>query len=149
VSAVALLLELRAQGIAVDAAGDRVRCRHRPGALPADLADRVRAHRAAVLALLADPDALRAAAAEAVFDAAPEACPAAGTVGESIHRPPRCRACGHEGAAGPACPVCHPPAPSTTAPGHDHPQPDPHGRPTVGVPLPDPGARVPLPEPGS
>ena len=136
-SAVGLLLELRARNIAVDAAGDRVRCRHRPGALPADLADQVRAQRAAVLALLADPDALRASAAEAVFDAVPEARPLLSTAGEAIPSPPRCRACGHERAAsGPACPVCHP-------------QLEPHGRPTEGVPVPDPGAGVLLPEQGS
>jgi hypothetical protein len=97
VSAIELLLELRRRGIAVDAVGGKVRCRHRPGALPAELAARVRAQRAEVLALLADPDALREAAARAIFGAGEHAvC---------------CRACETEhDPGGPVCPVCHPPA---------------------------------------
>ena len=96
-SAAALLLELRARGIAVDAADGMIRCRHVPGALPAELGERVRARRGEVLALLADPDALRADAAALIF--------AAGEGGVS------CRACGAEREAGPGpCPVCHPPA---------------------------------------
>ena len=96
-SAVELLLELRSRGVAVDAVGGKIRCRHTPGALPAELAERVRARREEVLALLADPDALRVAAAQEMFDAEPE--------------PVRCRACGTKRGAGVvACPVCHPPA---------------------------------------
>lgn len=96
-SAVGLLLELRALDIAVDIMDGQVRCRHAPGALPAELADRVRARRDEVLALLADPDALRAAVARALFDAEEELV--------------RCRACGTARGAGAAtCPVCHPPA---------------------------------------
>ena len=96
-SAAALLLELRARGIAVDAVEVMVRCRHAPGALPAELAARVRARRGEVLALLADPDALRAEAAALIF-AAEE-----GVVS--------CRACGSEcNAAVAVCPVCHPSA---------------------------------------
>jgi hypothetical protein len=96
VSAVGLLLELGQRGVAVDAAGGRIRCRHAPGALPGELAEQVRVARGEVLALLGDPDALRVAAAAAVFDA------------EEVLV--RCRACGAERGAGtPPCPVCHPP----------------------------------------
>ena len=96
-SAAALLLELLARGIAVDAVDGKIRCRHAPGALPAELADRIRDCRDGVLALLADPDALREAAAREIFDAEPE--------------PARCRACGTEHDPNAAtCPVCHPPA---------------------------------------
>ena len=94
-SAVGLLLELRARGIEVDAVGGRIRCRHAPGALPDELAARVRARRGEVLALLADPDALRAEAAGLIFGAGEEVVP--------------CRACGVErGAVARPCPVCHP-----------------------------------------
>ena len=108
-SAVGLLLELRARAVAVDAVDGKIRCRHAPGALPAELAERVRARREEVLALLADPDALREAAAREIFDAAPdgqvrplaEAGPAPG--------PARCFACGCErGEEVAVCPVCHP-----------------------------------------
>ncbi len=68
-SAAGLLLELRARNIAVDAVDGHIRCRHRPGALPEELAARVRARREEVLALLADPEALREAAARAIFAA--------------------------------------------------------------------------------
>ena len=94
-SAAGLLLELTALGIEVDAHGGMVRCRHAPRTLPAELAARVRARRQEVLALLADPDALRLAAARELFGAAEERV--------------RCRACGTErGATTPTCPVCHP-----------------------------------------
>ena len=68
-SAAGLLLELRARGIEVDAVGGRIRCRHAPGVLPPALAARVRARREEILALLADPEALREAAARAIFGA--------------------------------------------------------------------------------
>ena len=94
-SAAGLLLELRARGVAVDAVDGMVRCRHAPGALQSELAARVRARREEVLALLADPDALRAEAAALIFGAGEEVVP--------------CRACGAErGAAAGPCPVCHP-----------------------------------------
>lgn len=97
VSAAGLLLELRHRGIEVDAVDGRIRCRHAPGALPAELAVRVRARRGEVLALLIDPDALRVAVAAAIFDAE-----------EAVVR---CRACGTERDAGAsACPVCRPSA---------------------------------------
>ena len=96
-SAAALLLELRARGIEVDAADGKVRCRHAPGALPAELAARVRGRRDEVLLLLADPDALLVAVARGLFAAEEELV--------------RCRACGTDRDAGRAtCPVCHPPA---------------------------------------
>ena len=96
-SAAALLLELRARGIEIDVVDGQIRCRHAPGALPAELAGRVRAQRGEVLALLADPDALRLAVAQAIFDAVPDRV--------------RCWACGTERDRRlRACPVCHPPA---------------------------------------
>ena len=95
-SAPALLLELRARGVAVDAAHGKIRCRHKPGALPPELAERVRARRGEVLALLADPDSLRLAAARGIFDAEPDQL--------------SCRACGTVREPRPGiCPVCHPP----------------------------------------
>ena len=95
-SAAGLLLELAARGIGVDAHDGMVRCRHRHGALPDELAARVRARRDEVLALLADPDALRLAAVWELFGAEPDLLI-------------RCRTCGTERGAGTrACPVCHP-----------------------------------------
>lgn len=70
-TAAAVLLELLARGVAVDAVGGYLRCRHAEGALSPGLAARVREHREAILALLADRDALRLAMATAIFDAEP------------------------------------------------------------------------------
>ncbi len=107
-SAVTLLLELHARGIAVDVAGGHIRCRHRPGALPPELAGRVRARRGEVLALLADPDVLREAAARAIFDAEPDE--GKRPEGEVTQEGLRCRACRSErDPEMTVCPVCHPP----------------------------------------
>ncbi len=107
-SAVTLLLELHERGIAVDIADGHIRCRHRPGALPAELAGRVRARRGEVLALLADPDALREAAAWVIFDAEPDG-EGKRPEGEGTPERLRCRACRSERELEMAvCPVCHP-----------------------------------------
>jgi hypothetical protein len=71
VSAAAVLLELAAVGITVDAIDGQIRCRHREGALSHELAARVRAQRDEILSLLADPDAFRVAMAIEIFDAEP------------------------------------------------------------------------------
>jgi hypothetical protein len=70
-SAAAVLLELAAAGITVDAIDGRIRCRHPEGALTHELAVRVRAQRDEILRLLADPDAFRVAMAMEIFDAEP------------------------------------------------------------------------------
>ena len=107
-SAVELLLELRARNIDVDALDGHVRCRHAPGALPSELADRVRAKRLEVLALLADPDELREAAARAVFGADADGgahTPAPAGRGTTD----RCFACGGARfAPDGVCLACHP-----------------------------------------
>jgi hypothetical protein len=95
VSAAGVLLELRARGIEVDATNAKIRCRHAPGALAAELAERVRERREEILVLLVDPDVLRVAVAQEVFDAEEDVI--------------RCRACGTERTAETAsCPTCHP-----------------------------------------
>jgi hypothetical protein len=71
VSAAGVLLELLEHGIAVDHVEGRIRCRHAADALSPGLAARVREHREEIMALLADPNALRLAMAAAIFDAEP------------------------------------------------------------------------------
>ena len=108
-SAVGLLLELRARNIDVDTVDGHVRCRHRPGALLPELAERVRARRAEVLALLADPDALREAAARAIFSAAADGDARPPAVDADPPDPPRCFACGGaQFAPDGVCLTCHP-----------------------------------------
>jgi hypothetical protein len=76
VSAASVLLELLERGIAVDVVMGKIRCRHGDGVLSPGLAARVREHRAEILALLADPDALRLTMAAEIFDAEPVDGPA-------------------------------------------------------------------------
>lgn len=110
-SAVALLLELREAGVAVDVVEGRIRCRHRPGVLPSELSDRVRERRAEILALLADPDTLREAVARVVFDAAADGGAKNGAMKDANPGARICYACGHEyGTEVAVCPRCHPPA---------------------------------------
>jgi len=109
VSAVEVLLELRARNIAVDAVDGKIRCRHRPGALPPELAARVRARRAEVLALLADPEALREAAARAIFGAEADDDGRRSAVDAGSPDPRHCFACGGARfAPDDVCLVCHP-----------------------------------------
>jgi len=113
VSAVALLLELREAGVAVDVVEGRIRCRHRPEALSPDLAERVRGRRSELLTLLADPAALREAVARWIFEA--EADGATGMpTGKAIRVATRgCYACGQErDVEGAVCQVCHPRRPA-------------------------------------
>lgn len=111
-SAIAILLELHRQGIVIDLVGDRIRCRHAPGALTPALATRVRAHRGEVISLLADPDALRLVAAQAIFDARIDRV-TSNTPASSEEQPApmRCWACGLERVSRVTpCSRCHPPA---------------------------------------
>ena len=98
-SAIIVLLNARRAGIVIDAVGGRLRCRARSGVLTPEMQRRLRAHRDELLALVADPDALRYAAAQEIFDAEPVAAP------DVV----RCYACGFtRNAERHACPICHP-----------------------------------------
>lgn len=110
-SAVAVLLDLAQRDIRVDLVGDRIRCRYAPGALAPELAGRVRARRREVIELLADPNALRLAAAQAIFGGVE--CEGTDTVAPAENVPPtiQCWACGLERSRTTLpCPRCHPPA---------------------------------------
>lgn len=111
-SAAAILLDLVQRGIAVDLVGDRIRCRHAPGVLTLELAGRVRGHRCAVIALLTDPNALRLAAAQAIFGGI-DGGEGTGAVAPVEEQPTtvRCWACGLERSRTTLpCRRCHPPA---------------------------------------
>ncbi len=104
-SAEALLADLRARGVAVEAVDGRLRCRARPGTLTPSVLDRLRADREAVLAALADP---------AVPDRSPErsAAEEAARIAAAIEAMPdlvKCGTCGFERNREIAtCPACNP-----------------------------------------
>ena len=102
-SAAALLADLAAAGVVLWADGDALRYRAPAGTMTADRPDLLREHKTEIARLLADPDALRVAAAIAIFDAEPVRSPIAAV------EPARCFACGTERPPdGTACPTCHP-----------------------------------------
>ena len=106
-SAAALLADLTAVGITLRVEGQALRFRAPAGTMTAARLAELREHKAEIVRLLADPDALRMAVATAIFDGepvpglpvtpAPVGCFACGVV-----RDPR----------EPVCPTCHPPIPS-------------------------------------
>jgi hypothetical protein len=119
VSAVKLLLELRDHHVVVDVVEGQIRCRHRPGALPTGLAERVRARRGEILALLAEPDALREAVARLLFGGESDKGPSERSGKDTQMAARACFACGQEQSSGAAvCTICHPrcpPPPSTSS----------------------------------
>ena len=99
-----VLAELVAAGVVLSADGDRLRYRAPAGTMTADRLGRLRASKADVLRLVADPEALRVAVAAALFDAEPD--PDVLPV-----EPVRCFACRTALDSGRSvCSTCHPPA---------------------------------------
>jgi len=105
-SAVPVLLDLRARGVDVVLDGNRLRCHARLGVLTADDRDQLRRHKPEIVALLAQPDALLAAEAEAMRRVAADE--AAGAALSGVKRCPACRFERNIEIA--TCPVCHPAA---------------------------------------
>ena len=72
-----LIVELVGDGVELWAEGDRLRYRADPGVVTPRRVGLLRDHKADLLRLLADPDALREEAARAIFDAEPDPAAAA------------------------------------------------------------------------
>ena len=102
-SAAALLVDLAGDGVLLRVDGAALRYRAPAGAMTAGRLARLREHKAEIVRLAADPDALRLAAAVAIFDAGPSPS------GAPAPRPASCFACGTAGAPDErGCLVCHP-----------------------------------------
>lgn len=108
----ALLSELRARGVRLEADGERLRWRAPTGVMTVTLLRAVQAHKPVLLMLVregARRDAQRLRAAEVIFDGEPMRRGRDG----AWHAPARCYACGTVRAPNiSVCPVCHPPAAS-------------------------------------